>query len=255
VVRVQSQLASAELLALRADDFAAVTEDQVRTALHVPLGTPISIGDDVRAELPPLAPADGFAGLYAEAVLHRPEMLALAETIGALRGQVAVARAAAYPRVNAFADLLTENPNPRIFPPTPVFSTTWDVGVGLIWSPNDLANGLAAGHGAQARVAQAEAQRGAIRDQLRGEVMQAFEGMREAEAALHTTATGLSAAEESYRVRHVLFLNGRATSVELTDAETDLTRSRLDALNARVDLRIARARLEHATGRDAREGR
>jgi len=82
--------------------------------------------------------------------------------------------------------------------------------------------------------------------------MQAVNAVGEARAALVSTAQGLVAAEESYRVRRSLFQNGRATSVELTDAETDLTRARLEAINARVDLRIALVRREHATGRDVK---
>jgi len=44
--------------------------------------------------------------------------------------------------------------------------------------------------------------------------------------------------------------NGRATSSELTDAETELTRARLDLLNARANARTSRVQLEHALGRD-----
>ena len=48
-----------------------------------------------------------------------------------------------------------------------------------------------------------------------------------------------------------LFDNGRATSSELTDAETDLTRARLDLLNARASTRGSRGcSSEHALGRD-----
>jgi outer membrane protein TolC len=36
----------------------------------------------------------------------------------------------------------------------------------------------------------------------------------------------------------------------VSDAQTDLTRARLDVLNAKTDARIARIRLEHAIGRD-----
>jgi outer membrane protein TolC len=50
-----------------------------------------------------------------------------------------------------------------------------------------------------------------------------------------------------------LFINGRTTSTTLTDAETELTRSRLDLLNARADARVARVNLDHALGRDAHE--
>jgi outer membrane protein TolC len=53
-------------------------------------------------------------------------------------------------------------------------------------------------------------------------------------------------------VARELFNNGRGTSTTLTDAETDLTRARLDLLNSKADARIARIQLEHAVGRDAK---
>ena len=52
-------------------------------------------------------------------------------------------------------------------------------------------------------------------------------------------------------MRRSLFQNGRATNVELIDSEKDDSlKSRLEAINARVDLRIAAVRLTHALGRD-----
>jgi outer membrane protein TolC len=65
---------------------------------------------------------------------------------------------------------------------------------------------------------------------------------------LSASGRGLAAAEESYRVRQALFAEGRATSVELTDAETDLVRARLAAVDARIDAGLARVRLQRATG-------
>jgi outer membrane protein len=67
-----------------------------------------------------------------------------------------------------------------------------------------------------------------------------------------TSMKGLSASEEGYRVRRELLNADRATAVELVDAETDLTRARIAAINARVDLRVAIAQLRHALGQDAR---
>jgi outer membrane protein TolC len=51
-------------------------------------------------------------------------------------------------------------------------------------------------------------------------------------------------------VRRALFQNGRATSVELTDAEIDLTRARLAVIGAHVEARLAELELTHALGRD-----
>jgi outer membrane protein TolC len=250
VLRVQSQLANAQLALTRATDLTAINEEIVRTATHVRPGTPLAIGEDVRGDVPTSETNEEFAHLLDEAVSRRPEVQALNETIGGFRELAQAARAGYYPRVDGFADVLTANPNPRYFPPQAVWNTTWEVGAQLTWAINDPLIAHTQVRQSEARVAQAVAQRGAAFDQLRSEVMQSFTVLRDAIAAVQTTATGLAAAEESYRVRRVLFHNGRATSVELTDAESDLTRSRLESLNAHIDLRIAREQLIHATGRD-----
>ena len=65
-----------------------------------------------------------------------------------------------------------------------------------------------------------------------------------------TTKQALGAAEEGYRVRRELFRAGKATLVEVIDAEAELTRARLEVINALVEARIARVRFEHAVGRD-----
>ena len=59
---------------------------------------------------------------------------------------------------------------------------------------------------------------------------------------------GLTAAEESYRVRFEQLNAGAAVSSDLIDANTDVTRARLQIINASVDLRIADARLRRAVG-------
>jgi outer membrane protein TolC len=76
----------------------------------------------------------------------------------------------------------------------------------------------------------------------------AIEALRAADVAVESSARGLISAEESYRQRSELYRNGRATSVELTDAETALTQARLDAIDALIDRRAARARLLQAAG-------
>ena len=98
--------------------------------------------------------------------------------------------------------------------------------------------------------ARLEAERRAVEDGLRVEVLQAHQARQEARSALRTSARGLAAAEEAYRVRRLLFDHGRATSVEVIDAETNLLGARLEQVNAQVNLLLARARLEHAVGRD-----
>ena len=85
--------------------------------------------------------------------------------------------------------------------------------------------------------------------------MAARQQVEEARVAEGTTLRGLRASEESYRTRHLLYQNGRATTVELLDAETDLTSARLDAIDARIDARVAEVRLAYAVGRNLSDAR
>jgi outer membrane protein TolC len=254
VLRIESQVAASRLLVERAKSMAEVTETQIRVAMHDT--TPISyeVGESIDGEAPAVQGADNLAALWNEASATRLEIKTLEQTTDALREQAKVARAGNLPRLDAFGDIIYANPNQRIFPAQNAFTATWDVGVQLTYSPNDIALAGASSRNLTARAASLVAQKQSLEDGIRVEVTQSRNALREAHAAIESSAQGLVAAEESYRVRRSLFRNGRATGVELTDAETDLTRSRLESINARVDVRVAQVRLEHAVGRDVARG-
>jgi outer membrane protein TolC len=255
VMRIQSQVAQGRLLQERAKSLSEVTETQIRVAMHDPSPAAYEVGESMDVEEVPKVPgADNLATLWAEANATRLEVKSLEQSSDGLRDQAKVARAGKYPRLDAFGDIIYANPNQRIFPQQDAFKLTWDVGVQVSYSPNDIALAGASSRGLEGRAASLAAQKQALEDGVRVEVTQTRNALREAQAAVESTAQGLVAAEESYRVRRSLFRNGRATAVELTDAETELTRSRLEAINARVDVRIALVRLEHALGRDVARG-
>jgi outer membrane protein TolC len=250
VLRVESQVARAELVVEQAQNLVALNDDQIRTAMHDPSGRRYEVGEDLRVDPPPMPGLDDLAALRAEALDSRLEVRALDETAWSLREQAKVARASYYPRLDVFGDAIYANPNPRVFLPESQFRGTWDVGLQVVWTPNDALNARGASGDAEARAAQTEMQREVLRDSVKTEDMQAYLALREAEVSLDTTRRGFTAAEEGYRVRRELFQNGRATSVELTDSEVELFRASLDAINARANLRAARASLLHAVGRD-----
>jgi outer membrane protein TolC len=254
VLRIESQVAASRLLVERAKSLAEITETQIRVAMHDTSPAAYEVGESMDGEVPRVAGSENLAALWAEAGGNRLELKALELTSDVLREQAKVARAGYYPRLDAFGDIIHANPNQRFFPQQNVFRTTWDVGVQLTYSPNDIVLGGASSKNFDARAASVTAQRQQLIDGIRVEVTQTRNGLREALAAVESTTQGLVAAEESYRVRRSLFRNGRATAVELTDAETELTRARLEAINARVDVRVATVRLEHALGRDVARG-
>ena len=250
VLRAETAVAAAELAVERAKDLAELTEQQVRVAMHADRDAILSPGEGLDSAPP--AFQGNMRQLETEAMAARYEVKSIDANARAARKQVEVVDAAKYPTVTAFADGIYGSPNPRVFPATSTWFPTWDAGAQVVWSPNDYITAKPLTVNAEAQVNVLEAQRLSTRDGIEVEVMQMYQQVREADFALDSTKRQLESATEAYRVARQLFLYGRGTSTTLTDAETDLTRARLDELNARADARIARVRLDHAIGRDVR---
>jgi outer membrane protein TolC len=247
---VQAEVGQNELLVFRAKNAVSLEEDRLRTSLHDPSGGSYEIGEDLLADLSPLASEDNFNALLTEALSQRPELRAIVETARGLRSQAVANKSDYLPHLDAIGTAQYANPNPRYFPPQNQWNGSWGVGGAITWSDVDVLLGATNGHANEARAASAEAQALSMRDGIRDEVLQSFQAVHEAEVAIDSTKQTHAAAEESYRVRRALFRADRATSTELSDSENALTRARFDVVNARIDLRVARVRLIHATGRD-----
>jgi outer membrane protein TolC len=207
------------------------------------------IGEDIRKPVDTRT-TTSLDALWAEAVSNRPELAAYRASQSAQEKSAAVERAGYAPRVDVFANAQYAKPNTRVFPIADEFQGSWDAGVQLTWTLSDIPGTSARARGADARARVTKAERDSLVDGIRLEVMSARQQVEQARIAEGTTLRGLLAAEESYRARHLLYQNGRATTVELLDAETDLTGARLDAIDARIDARVAEVRLAYAVGRN-----
>jgi outer membrane protein TolC len=250
VLRAETAVASADLALERARNLAELTEKQLHVAMHLPEGDPLVPGENLDT---PLAPVQGnVRQMTLEAFSARPEIRSADANAAAAHEQSQAFKAGRWPVLSAFADGILGNPNPRYIPPTNDWNATWDVGAQVTWSPNDIVTANANVNDYEARVATIEANRQVTRDNVEVEVTQMLQQVREADFSIESSTRELASAEEAYRVQRELFNNGRGTSTTLTDAESDLTRARLDLLNAKVAARTARVRLEHALGRDAK---
>jgi outer membrane protein len=247
VLQVESQVARSEQFLVNTRSLAAVTEQQLRTELHDESQDPLSVGEDIRVDLAAW-PAPATSSLWSQAARNRPELQALADNAAAYDQSARSERAGYLPRLDLLAGATYADPNPRILPPEEEFRGAWQAGVRLGWNLTDIPSARDRARAASARSSAVSQDRAAFLDGVRVEVVQTLHALEDAEVALQTTRRSLASAEESYRVRRLLFQNGRATSVELLDAETDLTRARLESLNALVDARVARVRLDYAIG-------
>ena len=251
-LRLESQVARSELYLVTSRSLAAVAEEQLRTHMHDASGRALTIGEDIRQPLAAQGTSSATARvpqLVSEAIRNRPELKSLHQGVLALSDKARLERAGLFPRLDAFAEAGYTDPNLRVVPLEDKLRGSWLAGVRLGWWITDVPSANLRARASEARGAAASNDRSALIDRIRVEVDAAAHAVDDANVALTTTQRGLDAAEESYRVRRLSFQNGRSTSVELLDAETDLTRARLERLNAEVDNRVARARLDYAIGR------
>jgi outer membrane protein TolC len=249
IARVEATVAASDLVVAQSQNLAALQRERLAIAMHDTGASDYQIGDDFRVTS---GAADTYEtpSLVRLAVRQRPEVDALALEASAYGKQAEVARSQAIPRLDAFAQGTTANPNQRYFPPEQTFHSTWAVGVQLTYAPNDTATGLSSAAQARAKAAGVDAERRALLDAIHIEVAEAVLAHRNAVVGIETSSRRVAAAETSYRARRERFVAEKATTVELTEAQTELFNARLEAVEAQVAIRRAKARIAYVTGGD-----
>lgn len=251
VLRATSQVKTSELFKQRTKTAVDLAAKRLEIMMGVPSPGNFEIGENVLTVPPDIILEEDAA--VKEATSNRAEIQAIETSIRALTSQQKMAGAANYPRLDAQGRVNYANPNERFFPGDGKFHATWDVSVLLSWTPTDLLGADAATSELSSQIQVLAAQRQEMSEALRLEVANALANAANARQAIDVVHEQLAASEEGFRTRGQLYRAGKATSVELIDSETELTRSRLDVVNAYVDLHVARAQLLHALGRDQLE--
>jgi outer membrane protein TolC len=243
-MRADANMAIASVAVARAEGGVAVARTALRSLLHADGEAEVGIGEELSAPLPPLT--ETKQALLERALRDRSELAALRVMLRVHERTRDANAAAGYPKlgINGTAEL--NNPNQRVEPTQRKFKGSWQVSGVLSWSPNDYAASRGRAGQAGADREQTFAEIASLEDALRQEVSAAYEDYVAAGHAMESALTGIAAAEESYRVRREQFRAGAAVATDVIDAEAELRRARLELVNAAIDVRIARARLDRA---------
>jgi outer membrane protein len=247
VIRFESQLASAELLQHKLVDLIELLADQLRTSMHDSREDRYVIGETLDRSTNDSAPIE-FKACYQSALSHRAELTSLSASLESEKEQAKAMGALTYPRLELYGLGLASNPNPRYLPAEDRFHVTWEVGARLSYSPNELAVGLSQSRQHNARAESLSAQRQEMMEAIRDEVLAAVHARQESTMALVAAKKSLALAEDSLRVRRSLVAEGRATNVDVIDAETELVRARFAEVDAKIDTRLAAIRLLRSMG-------
>ena len=249
VLRLEAQEAQVELGLAQVRELSSLRAEQLRIAIGAAPDEVLTIGEDVR-DVAAAGDVPSAVELTRTALGQRGEVVALREARAAIEQHKKADQTDRLPKLSVFAQGVYDNPNQRIFPSEDQFNFTWAAGARLTWSLNDYLYASPKDAKADAQLRALDADRRSLELGVRAQVTAARQAVVLADRAYEATRRGLAAAEESHRVRQELLAAERATAIELIDADTELTRARIAAIDALIDRRIARARLANVIGED-----
>jgi outer membrane protein TolC len=247
LMRAEARVAAAAVTLARAEGAVAIARTALTTLLHRDSTQEFAVTESFTMPLD--SEREDANALKDEALDKRPELLALRALVSSQTNRRDAHDGQKLPTLSLVGSTELANPNPRPAPFEAKWTPTWSLGAVLTWSPNDFAVADARSGQVGAEIVRTEADMLVFEDAVKLEITRAIEDKAAATKAMEAATTGIAAAEETYRVRREQFQAGVAVATDLVDAEQDLRRARLNLVNAAIDVRIAKARLNRAVGR------
>ncbi|MBI5838338.1 MAG: TolC family protein [Candidatus Eisenbacteria bacterium] len=242
VTKAEADLTSAELDLIKARNDERLAAVALAHALGFEEGTPPPIRD-VQAE--DIAEADARASLD-EAERGRPDLRAAQQRLRAAGAQASSARGGLFPAVDGSLTYGWRSGDSW-------FSNTtrsWSVGLSASMPVFDGLLTVRRAQEAKASERTSEADYASLRLRAREDVERAVINLNVARENLGVARKLLAQAEENFNVAEGRYRAGTGSIIEVTDAQSLLTRARTQDVQARYDLQIARSTWLRALGRD-----
>ena len=240
VLRVQAEVASAQLQWISARSRVRTATGQLNTTMGRPAETPLVL-EHPAADATSIAVVDMEAAVR-QAIANRPELKAGQLRVEAARSGVDGARAARSPKLHADGSY---GVNDTAFPPD---TKEWQVGLSVdlpVFDAGSRAHRLAQ---SKAELAREQAVYESRVLQVRQEVWAAAAELERARDSITANETNVRASDESLRVVRERYQSGAALITDLLDTQTALASAEASLAEAGWSLRTARAAFERAVG-------
>lgn len=196
----------------------------------------------------PVSTLDPLSNFLTRAAQVRPEIQA-----NILRNQAAQAllrntKSAMYPHLGVSAGYNYINPTTRLIPEGSSYISAWNVGAGITYNIGSLYNMKGRLGSAQTAIDQADLRGQQQNDEIRSEVVTAYNNYQLALEQQSVIRTAVGQAQENYRLAESRFRNGLVGSTDLLEADNFLLQAQLNVINATVDAQLAYQRLLKASG-------
>ncbi|AUD00364.1 TolC family protein [Spirosoma pollinicola] len=196
----------------------------------------------------PVATAEPLSNFMGQALQSRPEVQANVLRVHSAEAMLRNTKSVMYPHLGASLGYNYINPTARIIPEGGSFISAWNVGLGLSYNIGSLYNIKGKLNTAKTAIDQADLQGQQQTDQIRSEVVTAYNNYQLALEQQNVIRTAVGQAQENYRLTESRFRNGLVGSTDFLEANSFLLQAQLNVINATVDAQLAYQRLLKATG-------
>ena len=240
VLRARVSASEAKLDLVRANNLIRINMGWLNTVMGLPVETDIKLTIDTDD---PVAPADaGSSSLITQAIMCRPEIKAAQKRVEAARKSLTMAKSEYGPKVRAegaygfrddASDLEEKEYLAGVSIELPIFS------------------GFSTRHKTAERkadLARTESEAEAVIQAIQQEVWIARSMLQEADETVQTSDIRVKDARESVRMAEERYKNGGCTITDLMDIQTVLAKAEAELVEARWNLRIAKASLVKSIG-------
>jgi outer membrane protein len=238
ITKAEVDQANAEVSAITAKNGVKLAMIQMEVAAGTPFGDSLVLTDSLDVSEPDITREQALL----RAMDVRPDLAVLKSRCEAARLQVASAKSALMPDLNAKAS--------GGYGRTDITDWNWNYGVSLSLSAPIYQGGylVAAVRSAQASYDQAMARFDFQKQAIASEVEQDYYQKSEAFERISATKKLVGQAAEGLELSKQRFAAGAAPSLEVTDAEATLATAKSSHAQALFDYRVAHAKLVTATG-------
>ncbi len=196
----------------------------------------------------PITTVEPLSNFLTQAVQTRPEVQANVLRLQSAEALLRNTKSIMYPHLGASVGYNYINPTAKLIPEGSSFVSAWNVGLGLTYNIGSLYNIKGKLNSAKTAIDQADLQGQQQTDQIRSEVVTAYNNYQLALEQQNVIRTAVGQAQENYRLTESRFRNGLVGSTDLLEANSFLLQAQLNVINATVDAQLAYQRLLKATG-------
>lgn len=244
LLKAEVELANAEHDLVKAQNAARIARASFNIALARTIDAPVILEDiqDYRPE------TGAFPAFVNEALENRPEIAALEVRLKQTEQNRRLARSDYMPDIFLQYDYIKEGDEFDLHGSPVHEGNRWQVMGVLSWTFFEWGKTRNAVREVDSVRLQLLQTQSALEDQIRLEIKQAYLDLEEAEENIPKTTKAVEQAEENLRVSRERYKAQVATSTEVLDAQTLLTRALTNYYSALYSHHLARARLERALG-------